>query len=106
MLLSFPESWQNGEVNRLPAIHVTFSVDGLLLTWRINDNEIMSSADDDDARALNRLASLREQGRAFASWHDAAAYVQCEYPEYSARFFAAIEPLLKAERSRGQSQHG
>jgi hypothetical protein len=97
---SFPESWQNGEAYRLPAIEVAFSVHGLLLTWRINDNEIMSSADDDDARAASILSRLSAEGRAFSSWQEAAAYMQDHYPDYSARFVQAIEPLLLSERAR------
>jgi hypothetical protein len=95
--VELPKSWQNGDVNRLPAIEVGFSVRGLLLTWRINDNEIMSSMDDDEARFAASLSQLVAEGRAFLSWREAAAYVREHYPAYSDRFLAAVAPLLASE---------
>jgi hypothetical protein len=99
MKLSFPESWQNGEVSRLPTIEVAFSVRGLVLTWRINDNEIISSADDDEARAEATLSRMVAAGRAFLSWQEAAAGIQEHFPNYSDRFLQAVEPLLRDEQA-------
>src|SRR5437660_1353874 len=98
MKFSFPESWQNGEVDRLPAISVRFSVQGMILTWRINDNQVISSSDDDEARVARTLSELSAEGRIFSSWQEAARYMQLHYAKYAARFIQAVEPLLSHEK--------
>jgi hypothetical protein len=97
MRVSLPESWQNGEAFRLPSIEVTFIVGGLLLTWKINDNSVMSSADDDTQRMVAVLAQVSAEGRAFSTWREAVKYMQAKYPDYATRFFEAVEPLLHDE---------
>lgn len=97
--MALPEAWRNGEVHRLPAILVEFSVGELFLTWQVNTNVLTSHLDDNVARAAANLARVRAECRAFSSWHEAAGYIREHLPEWAERFRREVAPLLKAEKS-------